>query len=207
MNSSVASTLVRAAAQTGTAVQQSGNNTQQQSDNQTTRQTGQNASSSTSTSTSNGSNPGNASAPRGTDGKPLTLQQQQQVDKLVKIDKDTRTHEQAHLAAAGGLAVGGPNYNLTTGPDGKQYANGGDVQIDVSEGRTPEETVRKARIIQAAALAPVDPSAQDLSVAAQASAMEAKAQAQIAQRSPQSAQVAGAYQPELPSVSSFSAVA
>ncbi|WP_229709053.1 putative metalloprotease CJM1_0395 family protein [Silvimonas iriomotensis] len=201
MNSSTASTLVRAAAQTGTAVQQSGNNPQQNG-NQNTSQASQNGNAANSSNSTS-----NAATPRGTDGKALTPDQQQQVDKLVKIDKDTRAHEQAHLAAAGGLAVGGPNYNLTTGPDGKQYANGGDVQIDASEGRTPEETVRKAKIIQAAALAPVDPSAQDLSVAAQASAMEAKAQAQIDQRTPQGKQVASAYQPELPPLSSFSAVA
>ena len=128
-------------------------------------------------------------------GQPLSQQQQEQVDQLKKIDKDTRAHEQAHLAAAGGLAVSGANYKLTTGPDGKQYANGGDVSVDVSPGRTPEETVRKARIIQAAALAPADPSGQDFSVAAQAGAMEQQAQAEIAKRSPQGQQLAGAYQP------------
>ncbi|MBB5192158.1 hypothetical protein HNQ50_002895 [Silvimonas terrae] len=199
VTSSVASTLVRAAAQAGTATQQSGNSTN--SNQNTSQSTSQNGQSANSTSS------GNAATPRSANGQPLNLQQQQQVDQLQKIDKDTRAHEQAHLAAAGGLAVSGPNYNMTTGPDGKQYANGGDVQVDVSEGRTPEETVRKARIIQAAALAPVDPSSQDLSVAAQASAMEAKAQAQIDQRTRQGSQVAGAYQPDLPSLSSFSAVA
>ncbi len=197
VTSSVASTLVRAAAQAGTATQQSGNGS---STNQSTNQ-------SSTSQNSQSDNTSTAATPRSANGQPLTLQQQQQVDQLQKIDKDTRAHEQAHLAAAGGLAVSGPNYNMTTGPDGKQYANGGDVQVDVSEGRTPEETVRKARIIQAAALAPVDPSSQDLSVAAQASAMEAKAQAQIDQRTRQGAQVAGAYQPDLPSLSSFSAVA
>lgn len=141
-------------------------------------------------------------------GQPLSDTQQKQVDELKKIDKDTRAHEQAHLAAAGGLAVSGANYKLTTGPDGKQYANGGDVSVDVSPGRTPEETVRKARIIQAAALAPAGPSGQDFSVAAQARAMEMQAQAEIAKRTPQGQQLAGAYQPsDQPQQSAFSAVA
>ncbi|WP_283149202.1 putative metalloprotease CJM1_0395 family protein [Silvimonas soli] len=151
-----------------------------------------------------GDNGSNANTPRSASGQTLDNAQQQQVDQLQKIDKATRAHEQAHLAAAGGLTIAGPNYQLTMGPDGKQYANGGDVQIDVSEGRTPEETVRKARIIQAAALAPAQPSTQDISVAAQAQAMEQKAEQQIAQRSTQSQQLANAYQPDLPAISGFS---
>lgn len=151
-----------------------------------------------------GNGASDASAPRASNGKALDGAQQQQVTQLQKIDKATRAHEQAHLAASGGLAVAGPNYQLTTGPDGKQYANGGDVQIDVSAGRTPEETIRKARIIQAAALAPVDPSSQDISVAAQARAMEQQAEQQIAQRSPRGQQLASAYQPNLPAASAFS---
>jgi hypothetical protein len=56
------------------------------------------------------------------------------------------------------------------------------VGIDTSAvpGR-PEETVQKMRIIRAAALAPSEPSAADLSVAAAASEIEADALAEIAQ--------------------------
>lgn len=151
-------------------------------------------------STQSGTNKASTNGSSATTGKtptgdPLSKSQQAEVDQLVKIDKETRAHEQAHLAAAGALATSGANYKMTTGPDGKQYANGGDVSVDVSPGRTPEETIRKARIIQAAALAPSQPSGQDIAVAAQARAMEAQAQAEISARGSKGQQVAGAYQP------------
>ncbi|MGL6041346.1 MAG: putative metalloprotease CJM1_0395 family protein, partial [Deefgea sp.] len=116
-------------------------------------------------------------------GKPLTSEQVAQVQQLVSRDREVRQHEQAHLAASGGLAKGAASYSMQTGPDGKQYAVGGEVSIDVSPGKTAEETLRKARIIQAAALAPADPSGQDRAVAAAAQAMEMQAQTEIAQRS------------------------
>lgn len=76
--------------------------------------------------------------------------------------------------------MGGADFDLVKGPDGRMYAVGGEVRIDVSPGRTPEETVRKAEQIRRAALAPVDPSAQDYRVAAQAAQMMAQAQQEIA---------------------------
>ncbi|MGC8677083.1 MAG: putative metalloprotease CJM1_0395 family protein [Hydrogenobaculum sp.] len=54
------------------------------------------------------------------------------------------------------------------GPNSKKYAVGGDVSIDVSPGPTPQDTIRKMERVIKAALAPVDPSAQDRAVAAQA---------------------------------------
>ncbi len=81
------------------------------------------------------------------------------------------------------------------------------MSVDVSPGRTPEETIRKARIIQAAALAPSQPSGQDIAVAAQARAMEAQAQAEISARGSKGQQVAGAYQPAIRSASRYSAPA
>jgi hypothetical protein len=55
----------------------------------------------------------------------------------------------------------------------------GEVNIDTSPGRTPEETLERARTIQAAALAPADPSGQDRAVAARAQQMAQEAQQQI----------------------------
>jgi hypothetical protein len=126
-------------------------------------------------------------------GKPLSNEQLTQLRQLVARDREVRQHEQAHLAASGGLAKSGASYSMQKGPDGKAYAVGGEVSIDASPGKTPEETVRKARIIQAAALAPADPSGQDRSVAAAAQAMEWQAQAEIAQRSPQQQKLAAHY--------------
>ncbi len=126
-------------------------------------------------------------------GKPLSTEQVAQVRQLAARDREVRQHEQAHLAASGGLAKSGASYSMQTGPDGKQYAVGGEVSIDTSPGKTPEETLRKARIIQAAALAPADPSGQDRAVAAAAQAMEVQAQSEIASRNPQQQKLAEAY--------------
>lgn len=101
----------------------------------------------------------------------LTKEQQNDVRELKERDREVRTHEQAHLAAAGNLANGGPTYTYQTGPDGKQYAIGGEVNISLSKGRTPEETVERARRAYRAALAPADPSPTDRRVAAKASRM------------------------------------
>lgn len=112
----------------------------------------------------------------------LSKEQQAQVDKLKERDRQVRQHEQAHLAAAGGLAMSGPTYSYQKGPDGVRYAVGGEVNIDTSPGRSPEETVAKARQIRAAALAPAEPSGQDRAVAAQASQMEMQAQVELARQ-------------------------
>lgn len=109
----------------------------------------------------------------------LDEDEKQQVEKLKRRDAEVRAHEQAHMAAAGSLAMGGPTYVYQTGPDGKQYAIGGNVKIDTSPGRTPEETAEKAKQIRAAALAPSEPSAQDIKVAASAASMEMEAAAKL----------------------------
>ena len=98
------------------------------------------------------------------------------VDELKARDREVRAHEQAHVAAAGSYARGGPAYTYQRGPDGQNYAVGGEVSIDTSaiEG-DPEATIRKAQVVRAAALAPADPSAQDRAVAAAATQMEAQA--------------------------------
>ncbi|MFZ6751110.1 putative metalloprotease CJM1_0395 family protein [Undibacterium sp. Ren11W] len=102
------------------------------------------------------------------------------VQRLQARDRQVRAHEQAHLAASGGLATTGASYTYQKGPDGARYAVGGEVSIDVSPGRTPQETIARAITIRAAALAPVDPSGPDRAVAAQASQMEQKARSALA---------------------------
>jgi len=104
---------------------------------------------------------------------------QQQIQRLRQTDQKVRAHEQAHLAAAAGLAMGGANLQTVRGPDGKQYAVAGEVSIDVSPASTPQQTLDKGRRIQAAALAPADPSAQDRAVAAAAAQMMIEAQAEL----------------------------
>lgn len=105
-----------------------------------------------------------------------TADQQAEIAKLRQRDREVRTHEQAHIAAAGGLAKGGATFSFQRGPDGKQYAVGGEVSIDTSPvSENPDATIRKAQQIRAAALAPADPSVQDRAVAASANSLEAQA--------------------------------
>jgi len=108
-------------------------------------------------------------------------EEQKQINDLKARDREVRTHEQAHLSAAGGIASGGATFSYQSGPDGVSYATGGEVQIDTSSvSGDPAATMRKADAIRRAALAPAKPSAQDQSVAAQAAAMAANAQAEMA---------------------------
>ncbi len=102
------------------------------------------------------------------------------IEKLRARDREVRAHEQAHAAAAGGLATGGPTFTFQRGPDGKQYAVGGEVNIDTSPvAGNPEATLRKAQQIRSAALAPADPSSQDRAVAASTAALAAQARQEI----------------------------
>ncbi len=118
----------------------------------------------------------------------LTPEQQRQVEELKKRDREVRQHEQAHLAVGRDLVRGGPTYAYETGPDNKQYAVSGEVSIDSTPGRTPEETIPKAQHIRDTALAPAEPSAQDRSVAAKAGRMEADARIQLANQQSDSAE-------------------
>ena len=110
-----------------------------------------------------------------------TEQDKKVIAELKVIDREVRAHEQAHVAAAGGLVLSSPTYTYQYGPDGQAYAVGGEVSIDTSPGRTPEETIEKAQQMRAAALAPADPSGQDL-VAAAASQLELQAKQELAQQ-------------------------
>jgi hypothetical protein len=119
----------------------------------------------------------------------LSDQQQQQqaklqeISKLSETDRHVRSHEQAHLAAAGPYAGGGPSYTYQKGPDGNEYAVGGEVPIDVSPiPGDPQKTIEKERVVQAAANAPSDPSPQDRAVAAEAASLQATAEAKLDQQ-------------------------
>jgi hypothetical protein len=106
-------------------------------------------------------------------------QEQQEVEQLRSRDQEVKTHEQAH-AAVGGRYAGAPNYTYELGPDGKQYAVGGEVQIDVAPvAGDPRATVQKMQQVQAAALAPAEPSAADRRIAAQAAQQQVQAQAEL----------------------------
>ena len=110
----------------------------------------------------------------------VSAEEQQVVSEMSARDAEVRAHENAHVAAGGGL-TGAVSYSYQVGPDGKRYAVGGSVKIDMSRERTPELTLKKAERIRAAALAPAEPSPQDVAVASKAGEMASEARAEIAQ--------------------------
>jgi len=101
------------------------------------------------------------------------------VTELQARDTEVRAHEAAHQAAGGGM-TGGASYTYQKGPDGQMYAIGGEVSISMKGGATPQETIANARQVQAAAMAPANPSGQDYAVATSAKVMEMKAQQELA---------------------------
>ncbi len=107
------------------------------------------------------------------------LQREQRIiSDLAARDREVRAHEQAH-AAVGGQYAGAPSYQYERGPDGVNYAVGGEVRIDVSRAATPEATILKAQTVRRAALAPAEPSPQDRNVAAKATQLESSARAEL----------------------------
>jgi hypothetical protein len=115
-------------------------------------------------------------------GREMDPKEEAELRQLQQRDREVRSHEQAHAAAGGRYVRGGAKYEYKTGPDGKKYANGGEVSIDCSKENTPQATIQKARTIKRAALAPAKPSAQDRQVAAKAAQMEREAQAELAKQ-------------------------
>jgi len=122
----------------------------------------------------------------------LTPEQLQQVAELKRRDAEVRAHEAAHQAV-GGPYAGSATYEYQRGPDGVNYAVGGEVPIDVSRENEPEKTITKMEQVKAAALAPAEPSGQDRAVAAQADAIKAQAQQELRQSQAGGGQGVGAY--------------
>ncbi len=127
------------------------------------------ASDQSSSQSSDGSNP--PSSPTVSETS-LTESEKRLITELKQRDMEVKRHEMAHISASGGLAVSGANFTYQRGPDGRNYAVGGEVSIDTSPvSGDPEATVAKMQQVRSAALAPADPSAQDMKVAARASAI------------------------------------
>lgn len=113
----------------------------------------------------------------------LSKSDQTKIQQLKNRDLEVKAHEQAHLSAAGSLAMGGASFTYTTGPNGIRYATGGEVSIDTSKvDGDPAATLLKADTIRRAALAPATPSAQDQLVANSATAMADTARIELVQQ-------------------------
>lgn len=101
------------------------------------------------------------------------------IDSLKTRDLEVIAHERAH-SAVGGQHAGSPSYDYKTGPDGVKYAVSGEVSIDTAAiPGDPQATLQKAQQIKAAALAPTEPSAQDIKVARKADQMASEARSEI----------------------------
>jgi len=114
------------------------------------------------------------------DTEPKSINELDSEEKSVLIqlqasDSKVRAHESTHLSAAAGIAAGGASFTYERGPDGRMYAVAGEVPISISGDSDPQDTVEKMRQVQAAAMAPSDPSPQDHAVAASARSQEMKA--------------------------------
>jgi len=115
------------------------------------------------------------------------------VRQLQSRDTVVRAHESAHIAAGGGVITTGARFTYQKGPDGRNYAMGGEVGIDPSPvPGDPRATLAKMAVVKAAALAPAQPSATDLSVAASASQTEAQARVEAYRKSQEEEVVPGA---------------
>ena len=121
----------------------------------------------------------------------------QQLTQLKRQDAEVKAHEQAHTSL-GGQYASSPQYEYERGPDGRRYAVSGEVSIDISEASTPQKTLRKAEQIKAAALAPAEPSAQDLRVATEAAQIATKARTEIVDE--QAEKVQQSYERAIPNI-------
>ncbi len=118
-----------------------------------------------------------------TEESALSDQEEKEVEDLQVRDREVRAHELAHVMAGGSLVRRGATYQYTTGPDGKRYAVGGEVSIDISPVEDdPSATITKMEQVKRAALAPAEPSSQDRSVAATAAQNEAEARQELLQQ-------------------------
>ena len=108
----------------------------------------------------------------------LSQDEKRLVNDLQARDAEVKAHEAAHQS--GGASTGAATYSYQQGPDGRMYAIGGEVSVSFQTGSTPQETIANAQAVIASALAPADPSGQDMAVASSAMVMMMKAQQQLA---------------------------
>lgn len=114
------------------------------------------------------------------DTSQLDEREKKLIHELRRRDSETKQHEQAHIAAGGSLIVSGPSYKFITGPDGRNYAIGGQVSLDITPEHDPHDTLKKAEQIERTAMAPMKPSPQDFRVVNQAKQLQLIAEQQIA---------------------------
>lgn len=90
-------------------------------------------------------------------------------------------HEEAHMQA-GGQYAGAASYIYQKGVDGKGYIVGGEVTMQVPAGGDLERLKAALERVKRAAMAPADPSPQDMQTAAMASARQAAVNQEITRK-------------------------
>lgn len=118
-------------------------------------------------------------ARKSADGSQLSPEQERILQQMRTRDREVRAHERAHQSTGAGLA-GGASFKYERGPDGQLYAVAGEVKIDTSQVKgDPQANLQNAETVLRAALAPIDPSGQDLAVAARARAEVLQAKTEL----------------------------
>ena len=93
-----------------------------------------------------------------------------EISQLKQTEQEVVAHENAHKSVGAGV-TGAVTYTHSTGPDDQRYINGGEVSIQMpATTGEPDETIELLEKVRQAALAPAEPSPQDLRVAASATA-------------------------------------
>ena len=103
----------------------------------------------------------------------ISFRNQQKQALIKKNYNEIYAHELAHKNAAGSL--GGA---IVIEKNSEGIPIGGHVSIKIPKlnRKNPEETIKQANIVMKAALAPNNPSAQDLKVASEANAIKSQAE-------------------------------
>lgn len=109
----------------------------------------------------------------------LSREEQKEVEKIKRIDREVRRRELVHRAVAGDFARGSVSFKYVTGPDGNKYAVEGHNNIDVRPvPNNPEATIRKAQAIRNVKPASGN-SSQDRSVSTKVAKMEHEARTEL----------------------------
>lgn len=113
-------------------------------------------------------------------GKPAELSDGDKttIQEMKAIENEVIAHEQAHKSAGGSIA-GAASYSYAMGPDGKRYISGGEVSIQTPATDDKEKKVKLLDRVKQAALAPAQPSPQDIRVAAGATSEQLQLNAAI----------------------------
>lgn len=89
-----------------------------------------------------------------------------------------KQHERAHMQAGGEFA-GAATYVYGKGPDGRTYITGGEVSMKVPSGGDLDQLNYALERVKRAAMAPADPSPQDLATFSAAAARQGAVRAEI----------------------------